>query len=107
MDDFKKLFRWDAMDTSISAAASIYPDLRRLQLEVLVFAKHRPNGFTDEQMNEFFETHRSTFRARRSELVDKGLIVDSGKRRAMTNGRNATVWICKEFTDPQLTLEGL
>jgi hypothetical protein len=107
MSDFKKLFRRDAMDTSISAAASIYPDLKKLQLEVLVFAKHRPNGFTDEQMNEFFETNRSTFRTRRSELVDKGLILDSGKRWAMTNGRNATVWMCREFLDPQLAFEGL
>jgi hypothetical protein len=104
MDDFKKLFRRDAMDTSIAAAATIYPDLRRLQLEVLAFAKHRPNGFTDEQMNEFFDTHRSTYRARRSELVDKGLIVDSGQRRAMTNGRNATVWLCTEFMTPQMPL---
>jgi hypothetical protein len=104
MDDFKKLFRHDAMDTSVAAAASVYPDLRRLQLEVLAFAKHRPDGFTDEQMNEFFDTHRSTFRARRSELVDKGLIVDSGQRRPMTNGRKATVWLCVDFTDPQLSL---
>ena len=104
MDDFNKMFRRDAMDTSIAAAASIYPDLRRLQLEVLAYAKHRPNGFTDEQMNEFFETHRSTYRARRSELVDKGLVMDSGQRRPMTNGRKATVWICTEFTNPQRSL---
>jgi hypothetical protein len=101
MDDFRKMFRRDSMDTSIAAAASVYPNLRRLQLEVLLFAKHRPNGFTDEQINEFFETHRSTYRTRRSELVDMGFIIDSGRRWLMTNGRKATVWIDIEFADPQ------
>jgi hypothetical protein len=104
MDDFYKLFRRDAMDTSVAAAASIYPDLRRIQLEVLTYAKNQPNGFTDEEMNEFFGTHRSTYRARRSELVTRELVIDSGKRKAMRNGRNATVWICPEFTYPQKSL---
>ena len=106
MDDFRKLFRRDAMDTSIEAAASIYPSLKRLQLEVIRFAMTRPNGFTDEQMNEFFDTHRSTYRARRSELVDKDLIVDSGRKGSMTNGRKATIWVLKQFSSsPNMQIE--
>jgi len=78
----------------------------RLQLEVIRFAMTRPNGFTDEQMNEFFDTHRSTYRARRSELVDKDLIVDSGRKGSMTNGRKATIWVLKQFNgNPNMQIE--
>ena len=97
MSEFFKLFRCDAMATSVEAAASIYPSLKELQLKVMVFAKSRPNGFTDEQMNKFFETHTSTYRARRAELVDKGFIVNSGKRERMSTGRSAAVWILTEY----------
>ena len=65
----------------------------------MLYAETRPNGFTDEQMNMYFDTHRSTFRARRSELMHKGLIVDSGRREKMVNGRNATVWILPKFME--------
>ena len=43
-------------------------------------------------MNDHFETHKSTYRARRATLVDKGLIEDSGLRVKSPNGRNMTVW---------------
>jgi hypothetical protein len=36
--------------------------------------------------------------------VTRELVIDSGKRKAMSNGRNATVWICPEFTYPQKSL---
>jgi hypothetical protein len=49
-------------------------------------------GFTDDEMNDHFETHKSTYRARRSTLVDKGFIEDSGLRVKGPNGRNMTVW---------------
>jgi hypothetical protein len=95
----KTMFRRDAMDTSIQAAISVYPDLREIQIQVMLYAETKPNGFTDEQMNMYFDTHRSTFRARRSELMHKGLIVDSGRREKMVNGRNATVWILPKFME--------
>ena len=99
-DSLKKMFRRDATDTSIQAAISVYPDLRELQIHVMLYAETRPRGFTDEQMNQYFDTHRSTYRARRAELMHKGLIVDSGRREKMTNGRNATVWILPKFMEP-------
>jgi hypothetical protein len=99
MDDkeLRKMYRRDAMDTSIDAAISVYPELKKLQSEVMAYAETRPLGFTDEQMNIYFNTHRSTYRARRSELMHMGLIVDSGVRQKMLNGRNATVWILIKF----------
>ena len=55
------------------------------------YAKNCENGFTDEEMNSYFQTHRSTYRARRSELVEMGLILTVMKKK-MENGRMATVW---------------
>jgi hypothetical protein len=100
LDHLKTMFRRDAMDTSIQAAISVYPELRDLQIQVMLYAETKPKGFTDEQMNQHFNTHRSTYRARRAELMHKGFIVDSGRREKMVNGRNATVWILPKFITP-------
>jgi len=97
MNDLYKMYRRDAMDTSIDAAVSVHPELKKFQADVMAYAEMQPFGFTDEQMNLYFNTHRSTYRARRSELMYMGLIIDSGVRRKMVNGRNATVWILPKY----------
>jgi len=91
--DLFKLFRRNAKDTSIEAAESISKDLPYIEGLVYSYAYVKgKNGFTDEQMNEHFKTHKSTYRARRSTLVEKGFIEDSGLRVMGPNGRNMTVW---------------
>jgi hypothetical protein len=93
MIDLFKMFRKDAKDTSIEAAKSIITALPNIEGLVFEYATMRgKQGFTDDQMNEHFQTHKSTYRARRSTLVDKGLIEDSGQRVKSSNGRNMTVW---------------
>ena len=93
MFDLFKLFRKDAKDTSIEAAESIAPSIPNFESMVLEYATMRGReGFTDEEMNRYFDTYKSTFRARRSTLVDKGLIEDTGIRVKGPNGRNMTVW---------------
>ena len=88
-----KLFRKDAKDTSVEAAQSIILALPNIEAAVYEYAALRgTRGFTDDEMNDHFETHKSTYRARRSTLVDKGLIEDSGARIKGPNGRNMTVW---------------
>jgi hypothetical protein len=88
-----KLFRKDAKDTSVEAAQSIMLALPNIEAAVYEYAAMRgTKGFTDDEMNDHFETHKSTYRARRSTLVDKGLIEDSGARIKGPNGRNMTVW---------------
>ena len=88
-----KLFRRDAKDTSVEAAKSIMIALPNIEAVVYEYAAMRGNkGFTDDQMNEHFQTHKSTYRARRSTLVEKGFIEDSGIRVKSPNGRNMTVW---------------
>ena len=93
MIDLFKMFRRDAKDTSIEAAKSIVPTLPNIEGLVFEYAAMRgKQGFTDDQLNEHFQTHKSTYRARRSTLVDKGLIEDSGERVKVSNGRNMTIW---------------
>ena len=88
-----KLFRKDAKDTSVEAAQSIMLALPNIEAAVYEYAAMRgTKGFTDDEMNDHFETHKSTYRARRSTLVDKGFIEDSGLRIKGPNGRNMTVW---------------
>ena len=88
-----KLFRKNAKDTSIQAAQSIIPALPNIENIVYEYANMRGKlGFTDDEMNEHFKTHKSTYRARRSSLVEKGFIEDSGLRVMGPNGRNMTVW---------------
>jgi len=89
-------------DTSHEAAESLSPRLRQLQGLVLDYAASQPDGFTDVDLNRHFDTHGSTYRTRRSELVAKGYVRDTGERRAYGpdgSGRRHVIW--------QITLEGL
>jgi hypothetical protein len=93
MFDLFKMFRKDAQDTSVEAAESIAPSVPKIASIVYEYAAMRgTQGFTDEEMNQYFETHKSSYRARRAELVDRGLIEDSGLRVKGPNGRNMIVW---------------
>lgn len=91
-----KLHRRQDQPTSIEAAIAIAPQITELQAEVMAFARNRPEGFTDIDLNKFFNCTGSTFRSRRAELVAKGLIVDSWQRQKINN-RNHIVWIWKEY----------
>ena len=93
MIDLFKMFRRNAKDTSVEAAKSIMLALPNIEAAVYEYAAMKgKQGFTDDEMNEHFKTHKSTYRARRSNLVEKGFIEDSGLRVMGTNGRNMTVW---------------
>jgi len=89
-------------ETSHEAAEAISPRLRELQRLVLDFAASAPDGFTDVVLNRHFDTHGSTYRTRRSELVEQGYIRDSGERHTYGEngkGRRHVIW--------QITVEGL
>jgi hypothetical protein len=81
-------------DTSHAAAADITLKLRELQCAVLRYAADQSKrGFTDLEMIAHFGTTSSTYRTRRSELVAKGLVHDTGERRAAgEGGRKHAVW---------------
>jgi len=93
-DLFTKYRRTDPV-TSRQAAEGLLDKITDIQQKVLNYAQDRGyTGFTDEQLNIYFNTHKSTYRSRRAELVKKGLIVDAG-----TTRDKMTVWVHKEFSN--------
>jgi len=89
---FTKYRRTDPI-TSRQAAEGVIDKITDIQQKVLDYALDRGYlGFTDEQMNIYFNTHKSTYRSRRSELVRKGLIKDAG-----TTRNKMTVWVHKDY----------
>jgi len=93
-DLFTKYRRTDPV-TSRQAAEGVMDKITDIQQKVLDYALDRGSlGFTDEQMNNYFQTHKSTYRSRRAELVKKGLIVDAG-----TTRDKMTVWVHKEYSN--------
>ena len=86
--------RCDTAETRREAGRSIDAHLQRLQAAVLGFVEERgPRGATDEEIRLGLELSGDTARARRCELRDAGLIVDSGRRRKTRTGRRAVVWV--------------
>jgi hypothetical protein len=82
--------------TSFAAGAKVAPKLRELQRRVLdELRKAHPQGLCDFELEERCGSHGSTFRTRRSELVDLGLVKDSGQKRLMA-GRQRIVWVLVE-----------
>jgi hypothetical protein len=51
-------------------------------------------GLIDEEVAAALGMKESTTRARRVELRDAGLVIDSGRRRRTSSGRAAAVWVC-------------
>ena len=82
-------------ETSHQAAEAITPGLPQLQARVERYAIDAgPRGFTDLQMCADFGDPSSTYRTRRSELTDRNIILDSGKRRLEgDSARQRVVWV--------------
>ncbi len=89
--------------TSHAAAGSIGGEqLRASQQAVLVELSRHRQGLTDVELVEFYtlaaeigrvpKQSPSGIRSRRHELVEAGLVVDTGMRIKLESGRNAVVW---------------
>jgi hypothetical protein len=78
--------------TSEAAAQAIKPTRVSLQQQVLNCL--RVHDATDEEIQSVLRLNPSTQRPRRIELVNQGLVVDSGRTRKTKSGRNAVVWMC-------------
>ena len=82
--------------TSCAAALSVEDSLNRWQGVVLKHLRRMGNnGATDEEMQRWLGLNPSTQRPRRVELVNKGLVKDSGRTRPTRSGRRATVWVAR------------
>lgn len=81
-------------DTSSAAAESIKPSAGTLRAKVLDCIV-RSSGVTDEEIATRLVMNPSTARPRRLELVEMGLVKDSGERRKTRAGRASVVWVAK------------
>lgn len=96
------LHRMTDPETSRIAAALVKPKLKKLQVDVLRYAQSRKLGFTDLDLIDHFNSTVSTYRTRRGELVNLGLIESTGKT-TVQRGRPHTVWRCtKEGFDVEI-----
>lgn len=83
-----------ALDTRRAARDGIAPTadhMRGIVLRYLLDQGER--GATDEQGAQATGIRPDTWRARRVELRDAGLVIDSGRRRCVSSGRQAAVWV--------------
>lgn len=85
-------------DTSRAAAESVEPKLNAQQRELLERMRTEAHGFTDDELLAYAESgslriSTNGVRARRAELVRKGLLRDSGRTRFTRSGRLATIWV--------------
>ena len=58
-----------------------------------VFLRRRPTGWTDDELERHFNERHQTISARRREMVQWGILRDTGRKRATRSGRPATVWV--------------
>ena len=80
--------------TSQAAAIEIQPNAGTLQREVLEHLRDVSSyGATDCEIQRALKLSGDTQRPRRWELLRKGLIADSGRRRRTDNGKWAVVWV--------------
>ena len=82
------------VDTSVAAADALAPKLGRLQRLVQTTIRDAGlAGLTADELAARLEMDRSSVQPRTSELRRKGLIRDSGQRRANATGKKAIVWV--------------
>lgn len=90
--------RWNDRHTSQEAAMAITPHLTDIQNRVLAFARERGRrGFTDHDLQVHLGDFSPAPRSRRAELVEKGLIRDTGETEIPAGkSRRFTVWMIVE-----------
>lgn len=82
------------VETSIAAADDLAPKLGRLQLAAEQTIRNAGwIGLTADELAARLELDRWSIQPRTSELKRKGLIRDSGQRRANATGKMAIVWV--------------
>lgn len=93
--DPKRLARRDDPKTSHAAAAAAASKVTIRQQVVLDTLRAHPAGLCDYDLQDILNDHGSTFRTRRAELVERGLVRDSG-RTIVRRGRKRIIWVATE-----------
>lgn len=78
--------------TTAQAAHEIAASLPELRRRVLLAIGMSKAGLTDEQIQRRCRMAGNTERPRRIELLEAGIIRDSGRTRRTASGRMAVVW---------------
>ena len=92
--------------TSKAAAAAIGGKAVSLRQAVLNFVRsRREHGATDQEICGGLDIPSDTGRPRRCELVNAGLLVDSGRTRLTRSGRAATVWVLSLSISQEISYE--
>lgn len=90
-----QLARRNDRPTSKQAAKAALGDYSDRQLRVLeVFRIHGRDGLTDYELESLCGSHGSTWRTRRAELTEAGIIIDTDNVRVIAGSRR-TVWKLK------------
>jgi hypothetical protein len=99
--DFTPATRRDDYATSRAASDALKPVTGKIALEVLAFARrYGPMGITDDDLKAGFpDAPESSYRKRRTELAQRGYLVDSGRTRTNRHGREETVWVLRAGSD--------
>lgn len=92
---FKAQAHSETSKEAARAAEAVSPTQRQLVHSLIALAGER--GLTDEEIQTASDLNPSTERPRRVELVEAGLVVDSGRVRKTSSGRNAVVWVVVQF----------
>ena len=79
--------------TSVAAAEAIEPHLNRLERLVLGFLETAKDGGTDEEIAIGTGLLEGTARARRRELVKRGMVRITPRTRETSRRRSATIWL--------------
>ena len=87
------LFDGGTAETSREARKSIQAHMGAQQKRVYMWALLQRQGFTDDEAIAALKMNPSSFRPRRGELVEVGMLKDSGQRRKTASGRSAVVWV--------------
>jgi len=82
--------------TSQAAADAIRPNAATLRARVLEAIRARPEGLTDEEGCKATGIQGSTYRPRRGELEEAGLIRKTGGTRETDSRRKANVYVMVE-----------
>lgn len=82
------------VETSCRAAEQLAPRLGRLQqMAATAIRDAGLDGLTADELAAVLKLDRWSIQPRTTELLRKGLIRDSGRRRANVTGRQAIVWV--------------
>ena len=81
------------LDTQLDAFEASRASAPTLRAEVVDALAEAPEGLTADEIAERLQSTPFSIRPRVCELRKTGRVLDSGRRRANSSGRNAAVWV--------------